>query len=580
MSEHRTEGTPFWSAALQRSAPLLVVVVIWLLGSWLSLEWLRADNTPPSWDPSVHLSHALYYYAYLTRLPFAEAWRGLGWTSLYYPPLVHTLGALTYVWFDPLEPTVPGLSPADLPVLVNLALSLPLLLSTYYLARRFYGVEAGLLAALLVACYPILSGQSRLFLLDYPLACLTVTAMALLVASEGLTHPVWVWPLGVVAGAALWCKWAFVFIFVPPLVVAFVDGVRQLRSGDDEALTVVRFVFNVVVVLAGMLLLAGPWYLAHPAATVQELRISNQTWMIDDDPGVLSLAGLCYYLRALTAEQIFLPLTLLFVFGALVHHARRHDTEGGPLLTAWLGGGWVVFTLVANKDPRFTMPLLPAVAVLSCSWLAPPPAGRRQTAQWQTIRRVLLGVTVFTALVQQQAVALGLPGLPARLGPSFAPLFSQQAHLTCHPSRQRWPHADLVTTLVQALPAGGKIGVVPNTAHLNWLTLRYLVTWKCLPYLLQTDRVPKVMQAVHTENGRVQPATVATLVADGFDALVTLDGAQGAHAELLDATMRNLAAQRAELEAAYELLADLPLPGGETIHVYARRASANGAGGR
>jgi len=420
----------FAAAALRRAMPWLVVLMIWLLAGWTTLAWLQIDTTPPSWDPSVHLTHALYYWAYLTRMPLAEAYAGLGLTSLYYPPLVHVAGAAAWAIWGVIQPAVQGLATADVPVLANLGFMGLLLYGTYSLAARSYGDTAGMLAALLVACYPILSGQSRLFLLDYPLAACTVAAMALLAASCNLTHPVWVWPLGVAAGAALLCKWSFLLLFAPPLLLALAAGWREVREGRNPALTPVRFIFNVVVVLAGLLVVAGPWYLSHPGATIRELTTSNQTWLLDSDPAVFSPAGLAYYLRALLAEQIFLPFAALAGFGLVLHGLQRDRLAGLGLLGSWLAAGVVVFWLVPNKDPRFTMPLLPALAVLSTSWLAPEPAGRRASPRWRAIRSALLAATVLLALAEHHAVAWRPAGLPARIGPAWAPLWADSAALT------------------------------------------------------------------------------------------------------------------------------------------------------
>ncbi len=569
---NRTATPPsFGQAVARRIAPLLAVLALWVVGCAVNLTWLRRDHTPPSWDPSVHLSYSLSYYAYLTRLPFGDAWAGLGLTSLYYPPLVHTVGAVCYVLFGVIQPAVAGLETADVPVLGNFLFMGLLLFSTYALAARWYGTRAGLMAALLVACYPIFAAQSRLCLLDYPLAALTVTVMALLVASEGLTHPFWVWPLGVAAGAALWCKWSFLFLFFPPLALSLSDGLRRLRVRAQPELTPVRLGFNLAVVVAGMLLLAGPWYLSHPLATVQELRVSNQTWVIDSDPAVLSAGGLLYYFRALFESQLFLPFTLLAGFGLLYALAHRGDADGLTFLLVWLVGGWAVFTLVPNKDPRFTMPLLPALAVLSVSWLYTP-SERSPTAGWQRVRGWLSAATVALALAQYQGVAYGLPPLPERLGPRLAPLWSTAPQMAAPPAGRTWPHDELVREIARSTPLGGRIGVLPNTGRVNYLTIRYYVLRQFLPYLIEPDHVPEVRPAVRLAGGRQEPATVASLREDGFDCLVLLEGEQGPHATAIDQTVANLRAEWDQFLDAFEPVAALATPDGRALTLYRRRS--------
>ena len=570
MSESARQPS-FALATARRVLPWLIVLGLWLLAGWTTLGWLAIDSTPPSWDPSVHLTHALYYWAYLTRMPLAEAYAGLGLTSLYYPPLVHVAGALAYLWCGVIQPTVIGLTTADVPVLANLAFMGLLLYGTYSLAARCYGEPAGLLAALLVACYPILAGQSRLYLLDYPLTACTVAAMALLAASDDLTHPGWVWPLGVMAGVAFLCKWSFLFLFAPVLVFALLRGVQRLRSGESN-LTWIRLTFNAVVVLAGVLVIAGPWYLSHPGATIRELTTSNQTWLLDSDPGPFTLAGLTYYPRALLAEQIFLPFTLLFGFGALFHFVERDRLPGFGLLVTWLLAGGVVFWLVPNKDPRFTMPLLPAMAVLSASWLAPETNGRAASQRWRAVRATLLAVAVLLALAEHHVVAWRPPSLTARVGPSWAPLWSDHASLTNAPVRYTWPEEQLAKDIAAVAPPNGYVGILPNTAHLNYLTMRYYVDRQYLPYLLDTQRVPQVGPVSRKgEDGRPAAATIESLVTDGYDVLVTMDGDQGAHSDLLRQTVVELQARRQTFETAYRQVAERAMPGGEKVKVWLLR---------
>lgn len=578
MSIDRPESRPggqdsgYLVAVVRRVVPLLVVLALWSYVGGINLRWLAVDTTPPSWDPAVHLSHSLYYYAYLTRMSFADAWAGLGATSHYYPPLVHFLGALCYLRYGLIQPTIPGFSSADVAVMTNLAMLLILVFSVYALAHRLYGPGAGVLAAFLVAVYPILAGESRLFLLDYPLTALTALSLALLVASNGLTHPFYVWPLGLAVGAAMWCKWSFAFIFVVPFLLALRVGWRRLRTGEDPLLTPVRFGFNLVVVVAAALLLAGPWYCSHLQATIRELLVSNQTWTVDNDPAVFSLAGLSYYLRVLLSSQIFLPCSLLAGFGVLCAVVQRHRLVDSDLVLGWLFGGALLLTLVPNKDPRFTMPLLPALAVLSTSWLAPPPAGRPGSPKWQRLRLILVGLVVLLGAQELQAVAWGVGRLPARVGLAAMPLLSDTAHLTTHPSQVAWPQAELARDIVSHTLPGGLVGVVPNTAHVNFLTLRYYVNRQQLPYLLDVDRRLRVMPAAHLAGGLAHPATAATLAADGYDTIVLMTGDQGAHAALAHQTLASLHAHWGEFAMHYRLVGSYRMPGpdGAVVTLYSR----------
>ena len=76
-----------------------------------------------------------------------------------------------------------------------------------------------------------------------------------------------------------------------------------------------------------------------------------------------------WYAWNLVDEQLYLVPFLVFVAG-LVFVFRKNESASRnyyPMLT--IVGSYVAFTLLHNKDYRFTMPMLPAVAVVAVSWL-------------------------------------------------------------------------------------------------------------------------------------------------------------------------------------------------------------------
>jgi hypothetical protein len=122
--------------------------------------------------------------------------------------------------------------------------------------------------------------------------------------------------------------------------------------------------------------------------------------------------------------------------------------------------------------------------------------------------------------------------------------------------------------IARVTPPGGRVGVLPNTGVINDLTVRYFVLRQIYPYLPADKRMITVFKALHSAGGRETASTVATLVADGFVTLVTQDGDQGAHKELIDATVANLDRDWPHFAAKYEPVADYPLPDGGAVHLW------------
>ena len=63
------------------------------------------------------------------------------------------------------------------------------------------------------------------------------------------------------------------------------------------------------------------------------------------------------------------------------------------MLGLWVLSGMIAFTFVANKDARYTVPILPAVALLSVSWFTssnPAPASKLKRALKPALAAVIV----------------------------------------------------------------------------------------------------------------------------------------------------------------------------------------------
>src|SRR5205085_2094648 len=94
--------------------------------------------------------------------------------------------------------------------------------------------------------------------------------------------------------------------------------------------------------------------------------------------------------------QLFLPLFVAFLVGAFSLR-KQYNAKWLPILL-WLIGGWFGLLFFQNKDPRYSAPLLAAVAIVTTSTFRD---SRMRTA-------VLLAFLVF----QHYLVSFGIKSLP------------------------------------------------------------------------------------------------------------------------------------------------------------------------
>jgi len=432
------QGIPF----LQVWAGLGMVALL------LLLVWNWSDPLPPAWDEAQHLLQAQAFGEHLRRF----RWEGLWWQQFLhlnqrYPPLAYWLGI-------PLAALHPfGRADGQL---LNLVLLGILTLATQRLGWRAYrSWEVGWLAAVLVLLYPGITALAHVYMLELPLlVAVTLAFWALWAYAE---EPSWRGAVGVGAGlaAVLLTKWTGVLFLLPPLL-AVPLGVR------------IPWPLRLAHLALGMgvtLLLCWPWYGAN------WLFVLSNGWAYADTAHyyVTCAAGsLCWwtaYLRWLPLQMgpWLCPLPLLSLWGS---PSRRE-----ALLWGLYGGGYLLYTLVAIKDVRFTLPLLPLLAILSAGGLAK--LWRYLGERWgeRALRR---GVGMSLALGALALLNLGQP-----LAPGVAPLWKgiQMRWQGQHPQQEltRWIGSRVQPGLTATL------GVLPNTELISSETLSYLAALQRWP---------------------------------------------------------------------------------------------------
>jgi hypothetical protein len=315
------------------------------------LAWTLLDRTPPPWDPADHINTAYDYYRALAHLDLPSLAYDFFVAPHYYAPLVHLLIALAFLAFG-----ASRLSAAA----VNLASLAVLLISVEWLGRRIFGGAqswVGVLAALLAACYHFPAWLLHDNFLDHPLMAITAASMALLVRAGDFSKARYAAIFGVAAGLGMLTKQTFAFFLaLPSLYVA----AQVVRRRDRRA------ILNLAMAAAIAIALAAIWYIPHMKDVALIYKINREAAIQENEAPLFSLPSNLYYFYGLVSHQTQLPLGLLFL-GGLAYSICRFGRESLPVYL-WLISGLASFTFIANKDMRYTVPALPAVALLSVCW--------------------------------------------------------------------------------------------------------------------------------------------------------------------------------------------------------------------
>lgn len=403
--------------------------------------WIARDTRPPFWDMAYHQTGALRIYDAFASMGIA-AIGAVPRLSGLYPPLYHSVVAIFYAVFGK---TVDAAQWANVPAIALL------FIATYGLGRTVLKPTPAAAAAVLVNFYPILLWLSRETLIDYWLTSMVALAMWLLVRKRMIAF-------GIVCGLGMLTKPTFAFFLVLP-------AVWFARKNLKDA-----------AIAAGIAaVIASYWYVGSLSAMAQLLAINAAGGANEGDPGRFSLQAVIFYIRALEGYQLFLPLFIAFIAGGVLL-ARKFDEAWAPIVL-WIAGGWLGLMLFQNKDPRYSAPLLPAIALI--------------TAKIFERKEVLIAVLIPFLLFQHYLVSFGIRQLPERIvlargieGPlSWHWNMYTQTYfdLWGKPMREDWQIGKVLEKVSAPNGRPVRVGMIPDIPRFDLQAFQFYITLSKLP---------------------------------------------------------------------------------------------------
>jgi hypothetical protein len=496
--------------------PWLVLTGLVAALAVVTTVWVSIDRRPPESDHANHLERALRCHRILAEGGQGR-WQAILDESSFYPPLVTCTAGLLY-FVAPVAPLT-----AQAVMLAALAVALA---AIFALGRRLLGSEGGLLAAFFFATAPFVVFSLINFQLDLPLSAMVALALYALARTEHFARPRFTLGLGVVLGLGMLTKPTFAAYVLPPLcwslAMAWRAADRRRRLG---ALGLA------LVIAAG---LALPWY--GPRLMGLPMQIMNRSFKQAAEVGQVETftpAGLLFYPRVFQ-PQFGLLAGLLYAWG-LWALRRRPDSRAYLWLAAVTP--FVMFSLIQNKNLRYTLPILPAAALVTAAGVLAVP---------RALRRPVIWACVAIAAVQVSMTDFAFPPPPS-LRPFLTPLV-----VSSPPSPADWQEDRVLDDLVRA--SGGRpatVAVVPNYNFFSVSSFRYESLRRGLPFQMV--------------RGWTGPPF-------GIDFVILKTGSQGPSFTVAKAERLTRAfVEDRYLDAQFPVIATYPLPDGSHASLRARR---------
>lgn len=344
------------------------------------------------------------------------------------PPLVYYLQGASVAVFTVGEPVRDAIWMYRVPGVVCAVLSV---LLTWRLGLRMFDARAAALGAALLAVCPLMVVDAHMARADQLLLVTVLATQTLLWKAWGTIEAEG--RLRVVDGVLLWAAVAGGIMAkgpVTPMVAILTAVGLAFATGRWSLLWRLRPLTGVAVVAV----ICGPWVYAVGSMVGWETYLST---IVDETLGRVGEVrdghfGLPGYHAVLSAALLW-PGSLLTLAGLLRAWRRGGLWRRAPrrvlgvrpaerFLLAWIVPSWVVFELVLTKLPHYTMPMYPALALISARAVmgaAALPGMRTFGARFGVRLWGFIGMVL--ALAASYVVARDLHGLPWYFGLIYIP---------------------------------------------------------------------------------------------------------------------------------------------------------------
>jgi hypothetical protein len=289
--------------------------------------------------------------------------------------------------------------------------------------------------------------------------------------------------------------------------------------------------------------IAGIWYLPNFNEVMRNLLFfsgarTSQPGMLESDPSVFSFQSLSYYSSAVYS-QISLFFVILLVIGIIFLLLDKNMRDKAAFFILSILFPYLIFTLVKNKDPRYTAPLLVFFAVISAFWVF------RIDKRFQNI---VVAIIAVVCVIQVSALTFGVPAFNTALLPSQAPI------------DENWMVPDVIYAVRDSLPANAThqitVVVLPDHPCVNGRTYEYYAELHNVPFVVY--------------NGAYIPSESFEKYLPSLDYIVYKEGGTSASGPY-DQTVAELYRLFEEKKDNFEAIEEFPLPDNSKLIVFKNR---------
>ncbi len=307
--------------------------------------WLNADIRSPSCDEAIHLNASLDCLEWIRSPDYSGFMKII---NNKYPPVFPFITSLFYViWGTSL----------NVAYMSNIFFTVIMVFSVYFIGKKLYQPEAGLLAAFFVAFYPAFIIMSHEYWLDYAGASALTLAMMFLVLTDSFQRPLMSFFAGLTLTVSLLTRrYNIIFLYAPVSLLIIQAWLRK----SAPVKRILKSIFCFLLPITGIYGL----YLYY-SSTFGFLSYMLAHWKIDR-------STISFFLNDVIKEIFYAQLygwfTVILISAAIgILIKRKFRLHAIPL--AWFAGSLVILSVTPHNISRYSMGFLPALALISAEWI-------------------------------------------------------------------------------------------------------------------------------------------------------------------------------------------------------------------
>ncbi len=238
-----------------------------------------------------------------------------------------------------------------------------LFFSLFRIGERMDDSLTGLLALLIASFYPMIFQASRQYNTDLANTALVCFAIYLFLLSDDFRKVGYSLLFGLSCGVGLLVERlaAFVFFSLIPISIWLMHRTFIKKSVFTKK-QLLNFIFALLIAVSMTAIYYYSWFIINFNYVTNMVGRPNEP--IGNRPPFLT-APPFHYLYELINTHITFFFFLVFLVG--VFNFRKIETKLKWLILLWIAVPYAIFTLVRWKLPSYTIPYIPAIALLSAA---------------------------------------------------------------------------------------------------------------------------------------------------------------------------------------------------------------------